>query len=127
MPIVPPMMMADRMYHRLPPIIDVLRMGAQHTADATDNAPEHAANRGADNAADRTGNAASFVKAVVGPFRDALRLRRERHGERRETSRSKKQFDLHWLFRFAFMVKGLSDQLNHDVICGHTVAKAPCL
>src|SRR5204863_43606 len=53
---------------------------AERALDAAD----HAADRGADDCADRPGDAVAFMKSIRGPARDALRLRGHRRREQCE-------------------------------------------
>lgn len=60
--------------------VGVLMIDAEHALDATDNA----ANCGTDNGADRTGNAIALIETMRGTTRNALRLRGDRRGKKRQ-------------------------------------------
>ena len=98
------------MHHRLGAVIHILGADTEHAIDTADDAPEHAADRGADDTADRAGNTVAFMETVVGASRDALRLGAgDRHGKRREASGGKQQFDFHWATSRFWVEWSLSD------------------
>jgi hypothetical protein len=77
----------------------VALIGAEHAFDAAD----HATDRGANDRADRTGDAIAFIEPMRGAAGDTLRVRGQRHGERRDKRARNQQVLFHKIrfFRFA--------------------------
>ena len=69
----------------------VALVNAEHTFDAAD----HAADRGAEYGADRSGDAIALIEAMRGAAGNALRLRGERHGEHCEKRAANQQVLFH--------------------------------
>lgn len=81
-----PMVPIDWCFIHIVALID-----AEHAFDAAD----HAADRGANDRADRTGDAVALMETMRGAAGDALRLGGKRHGERRDKRTGNKQSLFH--------------------------------